>query len=369
MTFRIISIPNCPGVTLKSVRRRCYSIALQRFRKRKFKIHPKVNSALKSNLPVVALESTIITHGMPYPQNLKTAIQVEDIIMQNGALPATIAILDGKIHVGLEKEELERLASLGSQNVRKTSRRDLAMVIANKMHGATTVSGTMLIAHMAGIKVFVTGGIGGVHRGVEETMDISADLTELGRTPVAVVCAGVKSILDIGRTLEYLETQGVTVTTYGKSSDFPAFYAPSSGYKSPFHSPTIDECAALIHANAKLKLDSGIVIATPIPEKDAGDSKVIQSSIDTALQELRNKKISGKDCTPFLLSRIAELSGNVSLEANIALIKNNARIGALIAGRYSEMARGGNSTGPGASLKAERERLASETEVSATNAV
>ncbi|KAI9176145.1 hypothetical protein H9P43_006510 [Blastocladiella emersonii ATCC 22665] len=316
------------------------------------KYSPAVRAALDAKKPVVALESTIITHGMPFPQNVETARMVEDLIREGGAEPATIAILDGEIHVGLTNDTLMTLGQLKRDNVTKTSRRDFAAVLARKGNGATTVSGTMLVAEKAGIEVFVTGGIGGVHRGAEESMDVSADLTELGRTPVAVVCAGVKSILDIPKTLEYLETQGVTVTTYGPRGEFPAFYTAHSGIASPNHSTTIDECAAMIYHNRALDLKSGVVIAVPIPEKDAANAGLIQAAVDTAVAEAEANGIKGKDATPFLLARVAELTRGASLAANIALIKNNARVGAKVAVELAKMRGITPAAAPTASPKA-----------------
>ncbi|KAG9302302.1 hypothetical protein G9A89_008793 [Geosiphon pyriformis] len=309
---------------------------LNQFENGIFKFSSEVAEALAANLPVVALESTIISHGMPFPQNLETALVVESIVRENGSVPATIAVLDGKINVGLTLEGLEKLAKLGNK-AKKCSRRDLAVVMAQGLTGATTVSGTMVIAHRAGIKIFVTGGIGGVHRDGENTMDISADLTELGKTPVAVICAGVKSILSIEKTLEYLETQGVTVTTFGERPDFPAFFTSKSGFMSPSYMRTVDECAALIHSNFQLQLQSGIVIAVPIPEQDSADAKIIQQAIDNALVEARDQKIYGKDVTPYLLQRISEETKGASLNSNIALVKNNARIGSLIAKSFTKI--------------------------------
>ncbi|CAO3661147.1 unnamed protein product [Umbelopsis ramanniana] len=256
----------------------------------KFKISHSVKAALKSGQPVVALESTIISHGMPYPQNVETAMAVEEIIVKNGAVPATIAILEGKVHIGLEKDELEQLGSFG-KNARKTSRRDIPFVLANSLTGATTVAGTMVLAHAAGISVFVTGGIGGAHRGAEKTMDISADLMELGKTPVAVVCAGVKSILDIPKTLEVLETQGVPVTTIGDSAAFPAFYTPDSGVMSPCQVKDALAAAKMIHANQEMQLQNGMVFAVPIPTEHAADSRDIAKAIETAIKEARYKTI------------------------------------------------------------------------------
>ncbi|RKP25734.1 pseudouridine-5'-phosphate glycosidase [Syncephalis pseudoplumigaleata] len=289
----------------------------------------QVAAALAEGKPVVALESTIISHGMPYPQNLATAQAVESIVREQGCIPATIAILDNRIRVGLSERELDLLAQAGHQ-ARKTSRRDIAYAVSKGIPAATTVASTMLIAHRAGIPVFVTGGIGGVHRGAEQTMDISADLTELGRTPVAVVCAGVKSILDIGKTLEYLETQGITVATYG-SDEFPAFFTPHSGYKSPIRLDSSKECAALIDVAHRLQLGSGQVIAVPIPESHAANGQEIQTAIEKALAESMQRNITGKDATPFLLDRVNQLTAGRSLDANIALVKNNAAIGSQIA--------------------------------------
>nr|GMD21807.1 Pseudouridine-5'-phosphate glycosidase [Ipomoea batatas] len=293
------------------------------------KISPKVSEALAHGLPVVALESTIISHGMPYPQNLETAKQVEEIVSSNGAEPATIAILDGIPCIGLSMEELERLAILGSK-ARKTARRDIAHVVATKGNGATTVSATMFFASMAGIPIFVTGGVGGVHRQGENTMDVSSDLTELGRTPVAVISAGVKSILDIPRTLEYLETQGVCVAAY-QTNEFPAFFTEASGCKAPCRVDTPEDCARLIDASTKLGLQTGILIAVPIPKEHSASGSLIESAIQRALLEAEEKSITGNAQTPFLLARVNELTGGASLASNIALVKNNALIGAKIA--------------------------------------
>ncbi|CAO3651887.1 unnamed protein product [Mucor hiemalis] len=281
----------------------------------KFVITPEIKEAILNNGPVVALESTIISHGMPYPQNVETAKAVENIIRKQGAVPATIAILDGKVHIGLTDETLEHLGKTGLK-AQKASRRDLPVVLAQKKVGATTVASTMILARAAGIPVFVTGGIGGVHRGAEQSFDISADLTELGRTSVAVVCAGVKSILDIPKTLEVLETQGVTVTTYGKDNKFPAFYTPESGYNSPFHVDNTLDAAKLILANHEMEMDSGMVFACPIPEESSADAKSIQQAIDTAISEARANNVRGKEETPFLLKRIAELTKGESLAAS-----------------------------------------------------
>ncbi|WOK96656.1 hypothetical protein Cni_G05363 [Canna indica] len=279
------------------------------------KISPDVNDALLRGKPVVALESTIISHGMPYPQNLQTAKEVEAIVKENGAIPATIAILDGVPCIGLNNEQLERLAKLGSK-AQKTARRDIPHVVAVGGNGATTVSATMFFASKVGIPVFVTGGIGGVHRHGEMTMDISSDLTELGKTPVAVISAGVKSILDIPKTLEYLETQGVTVAVY-KSNEFPAFFSGTSGCKVPCRLDTPQESARLIYANMKLGLGSGLLIAVPIPEKHASAGKIIESAIQKALEEAKVKNVTGNAATPFLLARVNELTGGASLAASI----------------------------------------------------
>ncbi|KAI8069978.1 erwinia chrysanthemi IndA protein-like protein-like protein [Gongronella butleri] len=296
----------------------------------RFLMTDKVRTAIQNGAPVVALESTIISHGMPYPQNVETARAVETIVRDQGAVPATIAILDGKVHIGLDDTQLDKLGKLGHAAI-KTSRRDLAAVMGQGQSGATTVASTMVLARIAGIPIFVTGGIGGVHRGAEQSFDISADLTELGKTPVAVVCAGVKSILDIEKTLEVLETQGVTVATVGPNKRFPAFYTPDSGFDSPCHVTNASTAASMIAANHDLALQSGMVFAVPIPSKDAANTKLIQDAISTAVSEARSQGIRGKQETPFLLKRIAELTSGSSLDANIALVKNNAKVGGQIA--------------------------------------
>ncbi|KAJ3300446.1 hypothetical protein HK104_000504 [Borealophlyctis nickersoniae] len=281
---------------------------------------------------------------MPYPQNLETALAVEDIIRREGCIPAHIAVMNGQVKVG--REDLECLAKAGV-NARKTSRRDLALVVSQGEIGATTVSGTMVVAHRAGIKVFVTGGIGGVHRGGEHSMDVSADLTELGRTPVAVICAGAKSILDIGRTLEFLETQGVPVITYGNDNELPAFYTPRSGFKSVQNLNSPPACAAAIKANWDLQLGSGMVIAVPIPAKDAPESAdAIEGAVVSAVMEAEKKSIRGKDITPFLLDHVKRITGGDSLKANIALVKNNARIGSRIAVALQALTNSGTDTPP-----------------------
>eukprot|EP00850_Spirogloea_muscicola_P011955 SM000076S21776 [mRNA] locus=s76:141610:144250:- [translate_table: standard] len=270
--------------------------------------------------------------GMPYPQNLETATAVEETVRQNGATPATIAILDGTPHIGLAQPDLQRLAALGKA-AKKVARRDIAPTVAKRENGATTVSATMFFAAKVGIRVFVTGGIGGVHRMGESTMDISSDLTELGRTPVAVVCAGAKSVLDIPRTLEYLETQGVTVVAYG-ADDFPAFFTRSSSCLAPCRVDTPEECAQLIEANARLDLQGGMVIGAPVPEQHTQAAAQVQYAIQSALKEAEGH-IAGAEMTPFLLQRINEMTGGASLAINIALVMNNAAIGARIAAALS----------------------------------
>jgi len=294
-------------------------------------IHPEVKQALSENNPVVALESTIISHGMPHPQNINTAIEVENIVRDNGAFPATIAILNGKCHVGLTKEQLEYFAA--AENVWKVSLRDMPYVISKKLLGATTVAATMRIASMAGIKIFVTGGIGGIHRGAEQTMDISADLTEMENTSVAVVSAGVKSILDIGLTLEYLETKGIPVVTIGQE-EFPSFYSRKSGYPSPLRLNTADEIARMLYTKWQLGLSGSVLIANPIPIEQEIDTAEMEIYIQAALKAAAENRVTGKEVTPFLLKYIADHTKGESLEANIALIKHNAATGAKIALAY-----------------------------------
>lgn len=294
-------------------------------------IKEEVKHALEQNLPVVALESTIISHGMPYPQNVEMAKRCEEIIRENGAIPATIAIINGRIKVGLTDEDLNLLAT--SKNVAKVSRRDLAKVISTKQIGATTVASTMICANMAGIKFFVTGGIGGVHRGYEETLDVSADLDELGRTNVNVICAGAKSILDLPRTLEYLETKGVPVVGY-QTDYLPQFFTRESEYKLNLRLDTPTEIAEMIKTKDELELSGGVLITNPIPEEASMDKKYIDGLIDKAINEANEKHIIGKDVTPFLLAKIVEESGGKSLKANIALVYNNAKVGAQIAKAY-----------------------------------
>ncbi|XP_069759704.1 uncharacterized protein [Narcine bancroftii] len=293
------------------------------------KLHPDVSKAVASQKAVVALESTIITHGMPYPHNLNTAKEVEQIVKEHNAIPATIAVIKGEVHVGLSESNLEYLAE--SKDTVKVSRRDLPYILSKGLSGGTTVSATITAAHKAGIHLLVTGGIGGVHRDGQNTLDISSDLTELGRTPLAVVSAGVKSILDIGRTLEYLETQGVCVVTFGKTCDFPAFFLPKSGFQSPYNVADEEEAAKLIANIYRFGQDSGVLIAVPIPEEQAASSLVIDNAIQQAVEEARDKGIHGKGVTPFILGRIYELTQGLSLTTNIALIKNNAKVGSRIA--------------------------------------
>ncbi len=288
----------------------------------------EVRAAKEQGKPIVALESTIISHGMPYPQNVQTAREVEQIIRDHGAVPATIAIVEGKIKIGLSDDELEMFGK--STDVAKASRRDLAYLIATKKLGATTVAATMICAEAAGIPIFVTGGIGGVHRGAETTMDISADLEELGQTNVAVICAGAKSILDLGLTMEYLETKGVPVVGY-QTDVLPAFYTRKSEFPINFRADDVQTIASMLKVKWDLNLRGGAVIANPIPEEFAMDEKIIHDIIETALKEAEERNISGKDVTPFLLGKVKELTEGKSLEANIALVKNNAVVGAKLA--------------------------------------
>lgn len=288
-------------------------------------INPEVIKALEEGKPVVALESTIISHGMPYPKNVETALEVEKIIRDNGAVPATIAILQGRLKVGLTKEEIEYLGQ--SKEVVKTSRRDIPFIVAKKLDGATTVATTMIIANLAGIKVFATGGIGGVHRGAEHTFDISADLQELAHTNVAVVCAGAKSILDIGLTLEYLETQGVPVVGFG-TNELPAFYTRKSGFGVDYRVDSAEELASAVKAKWDLGLNGGLVIANPIPEQYQMDYDTITKAINEAVKEADEKGIKGKESTPFLLAKVKEITGGESLESNIQLVYNNAKVAA-----------------------------------------
>ena len=289
-------------------------------------IAPEVQEALANGKPVVALESTIISHGMPYPQNVETALNVEKIIRENGAVPATIAVIGGRMKAGLTPEEIDYLGKTGA-GVAKASRRDLPVLVSLGRDGATTVTTTMMIAHMAGISVFATGGIGGVHRGAETTMDISADLEELAQTPVMVVCAGAKSILDLGLTLEYLETKGVPVIGYG-TNELPAFYTRKSGFGVDYELDTPEELAAAFHAERELGMKNGMLVTNPIPEKYSMDHKVIDKAIEQALAEAKAQGIHGKETTPFLLAKVKDLTGGDSLESNIQLVYNNAVLGA-----------------------------------------
>lgn len=291
-------------------------------------INPEVKKALEEGRPVVALESTIISHGMPYPQNVSTALAVEQIIRDNGAVPATIAILGGVLKVGLTEAEIDHLGKAG--NVIKTSRRDIPFIIAKKADGATTVASTMIIAALAGVKVFATGGIGGVHREAQETFDISADLQEFAHTNVAVVCAGAKSILDIGLTLEYLETYGVPVVGF-KTEELPAFYTRKSGFGVDYKVEDEKELAEAIKAKWDLGLNGGVVIANPIPEQYQMDYDTINNAIENALKEAKEKGIKGKESTPFLLAKVKEITGGASLDSNIKLVFNNAEVAAKLA--------------------------------------
>ncbi|MEG1870920.1 MAG: pseudouridine-5'-phosphate glycosidase [Peptostreptococcaceae bacterium] len=291
-------------------------------------IHPEVKKALSEGQPVVALESTIISHGMPYPKNIEMAKNVSKIIRENGAIPATIAILDGILKVGLSTEEIEFLGT--NTDVVKASRRDLPFIISKKLNGATTVATTMILANLAGIKVFATGGIGGVHRGAQETFDISADLQELANTNVAVICAGAKSILDIGLTLEYLETNGVPVIGFN-TEEFPAFYTRKSGFGVDYKVNSSMEVATALKAKWDLELKGGMVIGNPIPEKFEMDYDTITNAIQTALKEAEQNNITGKKVTPFLLDKVKTITAGKSLDANIELVYNNAKVAAQIA--------------------------------------
>ena len=289
-------------------------------------ISPEVQQALDEGRPVVALESTIISHGMPYPQNVETALKVEQTIRDNGAVPATIAVIGGKLKAGCTPEEIEYLGKKG-QAVTKASRRDLPVLIARGEDGATTVTTTMIIAAMAGIRVFATGGIGGVHRGAETSMDISADLEELAMTPVMVICAGAKSILDLGLTLEYLETKGVPVIGYG-TEELPAFYTRHSGHKVDYRIDTPEELAAAFKAKLDMGLQGGMLVTNPIPEEYSMPADVINKAIDQAIEEANLQGIRDKETTPFLLARVKDLTGGDSLASNIQLVLNNARLAA-----------------------------------------
>ena len=298
------------------------------------KINPEVKKALEENRPVVALESTIISHGMPYPKNVETALKVEQVIRDHGAVPATIGIIDGEPIVGMTPEEIEQFGK--RKGVLKVSRRDLPVIYAKKLWGATTVATTMIIANQAGIEVFVTGGIGGVHRGATETMDISADLQELAKTNVTVVCAGAKAILDLPLTLEYLETMGVPVLGF-KTEELPAFYNSHSGLKVDYKVESAEEMARIIKSKRDNKLVGGILLTNPIPEEYEMPKEVIDNAIATALKKMDDEGIKGKECTPFLLKTIVELTGGDSLESNIKLVLNNAAVGSEVAKEYCKI--------------------------------
>lgn len=299
-------------------------------------IKPEVADALRKGKAVVALESTIISHGMPYPRNVETALEVERIVREHGAEPATIAILDGRLKIGLTPPEIERLGQ--AEHAVKTSRRDIPFVVARKMDGATTVASTMILADMAGIRVFATGGIGGVHRGASQTFDISADLQELAHTNVAVVCAGAKSILDIGLTLEYLETNGVPVVGFG-TDEMPAFYTRKSGFSVDYRSDTVEDLALAIHAKWGMGLSGGLIVANPIPEEYEMPSESIHQAIEQALADAERDGIKGKESTPYLLAKVKELTGGDSLESNIQLVYGNAVVAAKLAVALAELTR------------------------------
>ena len=298
-------------------------------------VNPEVAQAIREGRPVVALESTIISHGMPYPQNVETALNVERIIRENGAVPATIAIIGGRLKAGLTAEQIEYFGKKG-RDIAKASRRDLAVLCARGEDGATTVTTTMIIAHMAGINIFATGGIGGVHRGAETTMDISADLEELGHTPVMVICAGAKSILDLGLTLEYLETKGVPVIGYG-TEELPAFYTRQSGFKVDYRMDSPEELASAFKAQNDMALGGGMLVTNPIPEEYAMPLDTINAAIDQAIAECNAQGIHGKETTPFLLARVAEITGGDSLASNIQLVYNNAKLAAQTADAYCKL--------------------------------
>jgi len=294
-------------------------------------ISPEILNAIKKKLPIVALESTIISHGMPYPKNIETAIMVEETVRANDAIPATIAIIKGRIKVGLTRDEIDFLAT--NDEVQKVSRRDLAIAVAQKTSGSTTVASTMIIASLAKIAVFATGGIGGVHRGAENTLDVSADLEELSKTNVCVVCAGAKAILDIGLTLEYLETKGVPVIGY-KTSDLPAFYSTKSGFKVDYRIDSAADIAQILKTKWDLSIDGGVLVTIPIPHEFELTLDVMNKAINEAIIQADSENIIGKDITPYLLSKVNELTHGESLEANMKLIKNNAALAAKIASNY-----------------------------------
>lgn len=298
-------------------------------------VSPEVAEAVKAGKPVVALESTIISHGMPYPQNVETALNVEKVLRDNGAVPATIAIIGGRLKAGLSKEEIEYLGKTG-QGVTKVSRRDLPLIVAKEMDGATTVATTMIIAAMAGISIFATGGIGGVHRGAQQTFDISADLEELAMTPVTVVCAGAKAILDLPLTLEYLETKGVPILGY-QTKELAAFYTRHSGLEVDYRIDSPAELAKAIHVKKELGMQGGILVSNPIPEEYSMDPEVINKAIDQAVKEAEEQGVHGKATTPFLLARVKELTGGDSLDSNIQLVYNNAKLAAQAAVELSKL--------------------------------
>ena len=295
--------------------------------------HPDIENALKNNLPIVALESTIISHGMPYPKNIETALMVEETVRSNNAVPATIAIIKGRLKIGLTEKEIEFLAT--NDEIKKISRRDLAVAVSQQLSGSTTVASTMIIAKLANIAVFATGGIGGVHRGAETTLDISADLDELSRTNVCVVCAGVKSILDIGLTLEYLETKGVPVIGY-KTSEMPAFYSTKSGFNVDYRIDAATDIASILKTKWDLSIDGGVLVTNPIPVAFELESSAMNEAINLAIIEADNENITGKKITPYLLSKVNEITKGKSLDANINLIKNNADLAAKIAVHFSK---------------------------------
>lgn len=298
-------------------------------------VNPEVAAAVKEGRPVVALESTIISHGMPYPQNVETALNVEKVIRENGAVPATIAIIGGRLKAGLTADEIEYFGKKGME-ITKASRRDIAAIISRGIDGATTVTTTMMIAHMAGINIFATGGIGGVHRGAETTMDISADLEELAKTPVMVVCAGAKAILDLGLTLEYLETKGVPVIGY-QTEELPAFYTRKSGFGVDYRMDTPEELAKLLLTQQAMPNAGGVLVTNPIPEQYSMDHDVINKAIDEAVAQSVKDGIHGKETTPYLLAKVKELTGGDSLDSNIQLVYNNAALAAKTAVEYSKL--------------------------------
>ena len=301
----------------------------------KIRLGKHIEEAIKNNLPIVALESTIISHGMPYPENVETAKMCEDVVRLNGAVPATIAIIEGEAVVGLSLDEIEHIGKLGEKVV-KVSRRDLPYVMAKKLNGATTVSATMILAEKAGINVFATGGIGGVHRNAEVTMDISTDLEELGRTNVCVVCAGAKAILDLEKTLEYLETKGVLVLGY-QTNMLPAFYTKTSTYEVNYRVDTPKEIAEVLKNKWDMPLDGGVLVTNPIPEEYSLDESIMNAAIDKALLEMNELNITGKKVTPFLLSKIKDITGGESLKSNIKLVLNNCKLASLIACEYKKL--------------------------------